>query len=733
VKSLIHVILALGFLSSQAIAADIAGKVLTPDGKPVKNATIYYFQYPGGNVPVPTTRRDAPTTRSDDDGNYHFSQAGGNGELVATAAGFGFGVAQAPNPHPIQIHLTPGTDVTLTFIGGDKKPAAGVAISLGQLYGPQVGGAAMSNFWIPDGFRTPWSAITDANGVCTIHGLVQGGTANFSVDDERFASLTYRDQVVLANGPKTQADPIQLFPGATISGRVTNGSTGAPAGGIVVDAQTEDANPTSATTAADGTYTLKQLRPGQFVVAIHPDPNLEKSWTAKAVGNIPLPAGGAKTGINLSLIPGVILSGSVVAADDGSPIVGVPMGVYGPAHPRNGGYVQSVNTDAAGHFTARVAPGEQLVFIMSDTPADGFGRPSPDNRTVTIADGGTASIEFRLPRVLMSPIKGKVVDPDGNPVAGATVYAASEQSPMFQNNPITASADGRFQTMPLIRAGRIEIRARSGNLATPRAMIVTRASTGDVVVQLEKDALGSVLGRVVDAQGQPLKGARIEIITQSARYSFETDSGATDEKGSFKADSLWADSNYIIQVSCNGYGQASSTQLRLQPGQTTDIRDLTLYKRDSSVAGVLLDGSNKPVAGQRIYVNGPRTGYNNLTTDGDGKFNCTVVSGDRLTVFYYVGRGYNRQSARAGDQNIILHTSPPRAAPAVPVAIAAAAPAAADAGSVSPPAASIFDPADAVTWRGWLYAIILLVVGGAIVVIANAIAALRRGTPQRHF
>jgi hypothetical protein len=728
VKYLSSIIIASAVLCSHALGADFTGKIVNPDGKPAKNVTVYYFQYPRGGVAAPTARRDAPTTRSDDTGDFHFSQADGNGELVATADGFGFGMAQNANQqHPIEIHLTRGTDVTLTFTTADKKPAVGVAISLGQLYGPQVGGA-MSNFWVPEGFRSPWSATTDANGVCTFHGLVQGAQANFSVDDDRYASLTYRDQVVLASASKTQADPIQLFAAATISGKVTNSSTGAPAAGIVVDAETNESSPTSATTAADGTYTLKQLRPGQYIVALHPDSDLEKSWTAKAVENIPVPAGAAKTGIDLSLIPGVILSGSVVAADDGSPVAGVPLGIYGPAHPRDGNYVESVNTDAAGHFTARVPAGEQLVYIMSDTPADGFGRPSPDNKTVTIADGATASVDFRLPRVTMSPIKGKVVDPDGNPVGGATVYAASDQSPMFQNNPITANADGTFQTMPMIRAGRIEIRAKSGSMATPKAMIVTRSSPGDVVVQLEKDALGSIAGRVVDAQGLPIKGARIEIITQTPRFSFGSDAGATDENGNFKADSLWADSNYIIQVSCNGYGQASSSQLHLQPGQTTTPHDLTLFKRDSVVAGVLLDGNNNPVAGQRIFVNGPRTGYNNLTTDSQGKFNCTVVSGDRLTVFYYVGRGYNRQSAKAGDENIVLHTSPPRTAPPAPaahVAVATATPEVADTSS-APSAVSKFDPADAVTWQGWLYAIILLVVGGAVVVIANAIAGMRR-------
>ncbi len=59
-KFLASIVLASAVLCSHALAADITGKVLGPDGKPVKNATIYYFQYPGNDVPAPTTRRDAP-------------------------------------------------------------------------------------------------------------------------------------------------------------------------------------------------------------------------------------------------------------------------------------------------------------------------------------------------------------------------------------------------------------------------------------------------------------------------------------------------------------------------------------------------------------------------------------------------------------------------------------------------------------------------------------------------
>jgi hypothetical protein len=44
-------------------------------------------------------------------------------------------------------------------------------------------------------------------------------------------------------------------------------------------------------------------------------------------------------------------------------------------------------------------------------------------------------------------------------------------------------------------------------------------------------------------------------------------------------------------------------------------------------------------------------------------------------------------------------------------------------GAASPPLN--FDPAAAETWQGWFYAAVLVLAGGIISVIANAIASLR--------
>jgi hypothetical protein len=94
-----------------------------------------------------------------------------------------------------------------------------------------------------------------------------------------------------------------------------------------------------------------------------------------------------------------------------------------------------------------------------------------------------------------------------------------------------------------------------------------------------------------------------------------------------------------------------------------------------------------------------------------------------------------QQTASPGDQNIVLHTAPPRVVPPSPapapppVAVAAPAPVAASPAPAPAPAPEpapiVYDPADAVTWTGWLWAAILLLAGGIVTIIVNTIAAIR--------
>jgi len=478
-------------------------------------------------------------------------------------------------------------------------------------------------------------------------------------------------------------------------------------------------------TDADGQYTLKQLRAGQYTISIQFDDALQRSWTATAIESLPVAEKENKTGVDLQLIPGVALIGKVVAADDGKPVPGVQFGISGPAHPQGISRVAQVTTGADGTFSLRVPPGDQDVYIISITiPAPGFAMPPNREMGVKVHDGTTESIQFRLPRANTQPVRGKVVDPDGNSVAGATITVTSDQTPAY--NPVTcqSAGDGTFETPQFAARAKIELRAKFQDMATIRPLVLTRAATGAQVIHLQKDALVSLSGKVIDPKGKPIQGAEVDLYIRMGNSGYGRSVGKTDAQGNYKVDSLWADAMYAVEVTGDGFGETDGPLLHGRAGDVTNVVDLTLFKLDSSVAGVLLDANNNPVAGQRLQISGPRSGYNDVVTDPQGKFQTPVVSRDQLTVYVRTGQRMTQHIVHAGDQKIVLYTAAPKIArrPAAQPAVTDAPVAVASIPIAGMPETG---PADMLTWQDWLDAAVLLIVGSALTILLNALAAIR--------
>ncbi|HEY1922231.1 MAG TPA: carboxypeptidase regulatory-like domain-containing protein, partial [Tepidisphaeraceae bacterium] len=437
-------------LTSAALGADFAGKVQSPDGKPVNGATVYFVDL-GGGAGASRAARALPTTRTDEDGAFHFPRGDSNNvEFVAAADGFGGSSGRASGAAPTLIRLHPRTDLTVTLVDADKNPVMNLGVSVQEIVLPiQMPQGLGNNVWIPGKDQSPWSATTDKSGVCVIRGLPQGARVMLRFDDERYAELSFADLVALGASAGTRARPIQLQLAASISGRVFYESTNKPTAGVRVHLRASD-NQRDMVTGADGSYVFNRLRADQYDICVNLDGETQKSWTTEAGVRVVVAAGEARANVNFLLISGVVLSGKVLSADDSKPVAGVALGIFGPSHPRNGGMAQSVATDADGSFSVRVPPGGQNVDIISDSPANGFAKPLDDEKTVNIPAGGTASVEFRLPRSKLFSVKGKVVDPDGKPVANAEVSVYYVQrSNTFNENGIATGADGTFQTVPV--------------------------------------------------------------------------------------------------------------------------------------------------------------------------------------------------------------------------------------------------------------------------------------------
>jgi protocatechuate 3,4-dioxygenase beta subunit len=120
---------------------------------------------------------------------------------------------------------------------------------------------------------------------------------------------------------------------------------------------------------------------------------------------------GTEETLRVDLVPAEHAAGEVVADNGRDPIAGATVTVYGDLGPRR------TRSDAQGAFAiAELAPGSARL----DVRAPGF---APVTRTIQVPDSGGRR-PFAMPRIEMAPegtIEGDVVDPHGDPVAGARV------------------------------------------------------------------------------------------------------------------------------------------------------------------------------------------------------------------------------------------------------------------------------------------------------------------------
>ncbi|MCW3058691.1 MAG: polymerase sigma factor, sigma-70 family [Capsulimonas sp.] len=344
----------------------VRGRVLDPAGKPDPGARVTLLRY---GITNGATAEEVARTVTDNAGRYAIPQVAGGPLGLAVVADDG--KAMEFGTPDMDLQLSPPTRMLLHVVDANQQPAVGVRLKpiMFSITGPR-GETATINLAVGSPDRL--TKTTDAQGNAIFTGLPQGFTVSFQVLSTEYARRPpAADGIPLSRTSDSGSFLVDLAPSAVLEGRVVYGDTGKPAAQIRVGAQEiGSAAWGEAVTDADGRYSVTQLLPGNYNVAVdEQSPALAGEWTAAARANVVVESGASIPSLDMRLSHGTMIVGTV-RSRTGALRAPVTIGVYGPAHPRGGAWVNSVDTGRDGTYRLRVPPGRQYVYPLNN-PAGG--------------------------------------------------------------------------------------------------------------------------------------------------------------------------------------------------------------------------------------------------------------------------------------------------------------------------------------------------------------------------
>jgi protocatechuate 3,4-dioxygenase beta subunit len=165
-------------------------------------------------------------------------------------------------------------------------------------------------------------------------------------------------------------------------------------------------------------------------------------------------------------------------------------------------------------------------------------------------------------------LRGKVVGPDGKPIDGVRVYGLAPQS-AFGAEELKGETFVVRGFNPR-RKRELVFLHRGGQLGA--YLEVLGEPTNPPVVRLE--ACGSVTGRIIDTDGQPVPG----LVVRVDRHRL-VDSGPkvkTDKGGRFRVNGLVPGQKYMVRLDVGRFGKVAFGSVQVKPGEGKDLGDATV-------------------------------------------------------------------------------------------------------------------------------------------------------------
>ena len=646
--------------TTTASAADgpVVVRVVTPDGKPAAGAKVWEYEYASTDAP----ETEPTPLAADAAGNVAVPALVGRAyrQLFARDAAGRVGSVLLRAPRG-EMEDGPGVQLTLIDTAPRKgrvtaagRPVAGAVVTplvyFTEDRGQRDTAGPASQIALPSWESARLKATTDAEGYFAVPTPSAGYGVTYFVKAAGFGESRF------VASPDIDLDTPLVTPGtvtvavAGIDAKLLKGQSWR------LDAKDKTVGPgvrplrwKRGTFTGEPTLSVADVAPGTWELGV--DAGGEIPGVFEKPPAIEVTSGKATT-VTAKFGPSAQVTGTVTDKD-GKGVAGVTLFV----NVGDGTNPQSlanlfVTTDASGAFAAHGPAGWYTAHPQ--TVPDGFAKPAAVGRrplaeSAKVASGKShAFAPFRL--LTAATFAGRVVLADGTPAAGVSFGSGDA---MFQGYAtVKADKEGRFTIPNLPPDDAVAPRIRSGGAVNVPETYELDKVAGLVTIELSEANAAAFTGRVVDAGGKPVAGAKVALrhhiqgVGRQSQYGtvIVTATTKTDAEGRYQFAALWPGDRYHPVVSAAGYGDAEAAQASGEPGKSHDFGDTRLSRTDLAARGTVVGPDGKPAAGAEVFsVDGPKRVAARAAADGSftlkgvperGGFVFARATGTKLAVAF---------------------------------------------------------------------------------------------------
>lgn len=543
--------------ASLVAPSTISGVVSNADPAPVAGATV--------TIDGPTYA----TTTTDANGAYSFTTLpAGTYNLTVSAAGY----VDSPS---IPVTITNAGDTVTQDVTLNRTSS--VTVFVADSHGVPVDGAAVV---VTGADNNTYPGTTDATGNTTITGLAPG---NYTITSSALGYFTAPATSFTVAAYDTNYNvSVPVLSPASVSGIVTDPS-GNPLPGATVNLEGVKVHLTT-TSGADGSYTFDGLDVGQYTVSAS-----ASGFVAPTPQTVSVTDYGTTSTVQLQFQLGSSIIGEATINE--VPTGGVTVTLNGPVN-------ATTTTAPDGTYSFGVLPlGTYTVSF------DLNGYISPADQSVTISTPGsttTVNGELNVP----STVSGSILDPNGNPLAGATITL---DGPVYAT--ATSANDGTF-TVDGLDVGTYTVTVHADGYIDPAPDTITISAYGtNTVYTAAVFAPSSISGTVTSSAG-PVDGATVTI--DGPTWSTTT----TAADGTYSLGVL-PPGSYSLTVTAPGYVDSATITVDVPTYGSNVTADVTLAIA-SSADVLVTDASLNPIENAAVNVAGADGNTYLATTDASG-------------------------------------------------------------------------------------------------------------------